>query len=224
MVPTMLSGPARRAGRRRACRRPSARASGRRRGRPGRRRPSSGWRRPRSARAGPRQNSWALRPGATGGDVGRGEVGGGGPEDRRSRGRPGRRRAGRAWPPSSVARRRAWRRREAEAVRDGELERGRAGVGQELLGRPHGGDQRRRAAHPAHLPAGEGERLAARGDGQRALAHAGQGGQRDVRAVEDQVLVDLVGHRQEVVGPAQGGDLRQLVGARTPCRSGCAAS
>ena len=95
---------------------------------------------------------------------------------------------------------------------DRELEGGRAGVGEELLGRPHRGDQRRGRGHPAHLPAGEGEGLAARGDRQRALAHAGQRGQRDVGAVEDEVLVDLVGHRQQVVGAAQGGDLRQLVG------------
>ena len=43
--------------------------------------------------------------------------------------------------------------------------------------------------------------------------HAGQGGQRDVGALEDQVLVDLVGHGQEVTVAAQLGDLRQLVGA-----------
>ena len=125
---------------------------------------------------------------------------------------------------SSAARRPMASGGEPQAPRDGQLERGGAGVGQELLRRPHRGHQRRRAAHPSHLPSGEGERLAARGDGEGALAHAGQGGQRDVRPVEDQVLVDLVGHRQEVVGSSTGRRPAPAPRARTPCRSGCAAS
>src|SRR5581483_9020608 len=45
-----------------------------------------------------------------------------------------------------------------------------------------------------------------------ALAHAGQGGQRRVRAVEDQVLVDLVGDGEEIVAAAQLGHLIERVG------------
>ena len=40
--------------------------------------------------------------------------------------------------------------------------------------------------------------------------HAGQGGQRHVLAVEDQVLVDLVGDRDQVVLDAHGGDRLEL--------------
>ena len=159
-----------------------------------------------------RQNSWALIPGATGRDVGRGEVGG--------------RRAvdlvAQAVQPVAeqvpLGGQLAGERTEgvggkAQAVRHRELEGSRAGVGEELLGRPHRGDQRRGGTHPSHLPTREGEGLAARGDGHRALRHAGQRGQGDVGTLEDEVLVDLVGDRQDVVGPAQRGDLVQLVGA-----------
>src|SRR5205807_6624127 len=85
-------------------------------------------------------------------------------------------------------------RREAEGDGGGVLERRRTGVGEVLLGRADGGDELGRAAGPAHLPAGEGERLAVAGDRDRALRHTGEGGQRDVPgAVVDEVLVDLVG-------------------------------
>src|SRR5690606_22186197 len=64
---------------------------------------------------------------------------------------------------------------------------------------------------PADLPAGEGEGLAGTGDGDRAVAHAGEGRQGDVfGVVEDEVFVDLVGHDEEVPFHGQLGDRRQL--------------
>ena len=48
--------------------------------------------------------------------------------------------------------------------------------------------------------------------------------QRHVLAVEHEVLVDLVGDRDQVVLDAQPRDQLELVDARTPCRWGCAAS
>ncbi|MDH6138036.1 hypothetical protein P3T35_000013 [Kitasatospora sp. GP30] len=59
---------------------------------------------------------------------------------------------------------------------------------------------------PADLPAGEGEGLAGGGDGDGALAHAGEGGEGVVGAGEDQVFVDLVGDHQQVVLDGELGD------------------
>ena len=66
---------------------------------------------------------------------------------------------------------------------------------------------------PADLPPGERERLAARRDGEGALAHPGQRRERDVLALEHEVLVHLVGHRDEVVLDAELRDHLEL-GAR----------
>src|SRR5690606_569065 len=78
-------------------------------------------------------------------------------------------------------------------------------------GRADGGDQFGGSGDPADLPAGEGEGLAGTGDGDRAVAHAGEGGQGDVfGVVEDEVFVDLVGHDEEVPFHGQLGDRRQL--------------
>jgi hypothetical protein len=60
-----------------------------------------------------------------------------------------------------------------------------------------------RRAGPADLPPGEREGLARRRDHDRPRAHAGQRRQRHVLALVDQVLVDLVGDRQQVVLLAQ---------------------
>ena len=100
--------------------------------------------------------------------------------------------------------------RHGEPVGDGQLEGRTRGIGEELLGGTDGGDQRRRTGRPPHLPPGERERLAARGDRQRALGHAGQGGQGHVGPLEDEMLIDLVGHRQDVVGAAEFGDQGEL--------------
>ena len=102
---------------------------------------------------------------------------------------------------------------ETEADRDRVLERRRVHVGEELLDRAHRGDQLGGPAHPADLPPGERERLAARRDRERALAHPGQRRERDVLALEHEVLVDLVGHRDEVVLDAELRDHLEL-GAR----------
>ena len=67
-------------------------------------------------------------------------------------------------------------------------------------------DQRARSRHPAHLPAGEGENLSRRTDPHRALAHARQGRQRNMRAaVKDQMLIDLVAdhHRADLATGAR---------------------
>ena len=102
------------------------------------------------------------------------------------------------------------------AHRRGVLERRAAGEGQELLDRAHARDQVRRPAGPADLPAGQGMRLAQRRGGHRALGHPGQRGQGHVRAVVDQVLVHLVGHRDQVVAAADRGQQLQLVALEHP--------
>src|SRR5918994_149581 len=94
--------------------------------------------------------------------------------------------------------------RQAQRERDRGLERRAAREGEELLGGLHGGDELARARGPPDLPARDGERLAGRGDGQRAPAHPVEGAQRHVgAAVEDQVLVDLVGDGEDVALAAQ---------------------
>ena len=70
-------------------------------------------------------------------------------------------------------------------------------------------DELGRRAHPADLPARERERLAARADRDRAVAHAGQRRDRNVLAVVDEVLVDLVGDDEQVVLLRELGDQRR---------------
>jgi hypothetical protein len=95
---------------------------------------------------------------------------------------------------------------QGQGLRYGVLERAAADEGEELLDRLDRGDQLRGGLDPADLPAGERERLARRADPHRALAHAGEGDDRHVLAVEDQVLVDLVGHHEQVALDGQAGD------------------
>ncbi len=100
---------------------------------------------------------------------------------------------------------------EAERHRDRRLERAAGHVGEELLDRPDRRHRRLRAVHPADLPPGRREGLAGRGDGDGALRHTGQGGDGDVLgAVEDQVLVDLVGDHPRVVLARQRADQLEL--------------
>ena len=79
------------------------------------------------------------------------------------------------------------------------------------LARAHRADQLGRPGRPADLPARDRERLAERGDRQRALGHPVERGQRHVLAVEDEVLVDLVADRDQVVLAADRGDRLELV-------------
>ncbi len=102
------------------------------------------------------------------------------------------------------------------------LQRRAAGKGQELLDPAHGAHQLGRTAGPADLPAGEGVRLAHRGDRQRALRHARERGQRDVLALQHQVLVDLVGDGDQVVLDAQARRSPPARRRRARDRSGCA--
>ena len=88
---------------------------------------------------------------------------------------------------------------EAEPDRDRVLERPGVHVRQELLRGLHRVDELGRRADPADLPAGERERLAARRDRDRAVAHPGQRRDRHVLTVEHEVLVDLVGDDEQVV-------------------------
>ncbi len=98
-----------------------------------------------------------------------------------------------------------------EPARDGDLQRRAAGEGEELLRRARRRDQPRRPAAPADLPAGEREGLAGAGDRQRPLGHPRQRRERDVgRVVVDEVLVDLVGDRDQVVLAADPRDALQL--------------
>ena len=81
------------------------------------------------------------------------------------------------------------------------LKRRAADVAQILFGRAHPGDEFGWAASPSDLPAGAVEHLGRAGDGDRALGHAVEPGQRQVLAVvKHQVLVDLVGDNQKVCG------------------------
>ncbi|MPM39577.1 hypothetical protein SDC9_86211 [bioreactor metagenome] len=94
------------------------------------------------------------------------------------------------------------------------LERCAVHVREELLGRRHRGHQLGGRAHPADLPARDGEGLAGRGDLEGPLRHPGQRRQRDVRpAAEEQVLVHLVGDHHQVVLHCDPGDRVELVGA-----------
>ena len=100
---------------------------------------------------------------------------------------------------------------QVESDRDRVLERRRVDIGEELLGGADRCDERRRAARPADLPTRERERLPTRRDRERPLAHPGERRQRHVLAVVDEVLVDLVGHGEEVVLDAEPGDQLELV-------------
>ncbi len=144
-------------------------------------------------------------------DVGGDEVGAGGFEHGEARRRAARRTGGRAWPGGRPVKRCEVRVGQAERERDGGLERRAADEGEELLGGLDGGDELPRAGRPADLPAREGEGLAGGGDRDRALRHPGQRGERDVlAAVEDEVLVDLVGDGEDVALAAVRGDQLQL--------------
>src|SRR5690349_17330528 len=102
-------------------------------------------------------------------------------------------------------------------VRQGErlghrvLERAAADEREELLGRLHRGHQLGRGLDPADLPAGEGERLTRRTDRHGALAHPGELDDRHVLAVEDEVLVDLVGDHEQVALDGQSRDGGEFV-------------
>ncbi len=96
---------------------------------------------------------------------------------------------------------------EPEARGDRRLEGRAADVGEELL---HGEDRRDqfgRAGHPAGLPPGEREGLPGGRDRHRALGGAREGRDRHVRAVEDEVLVHLVGDDDRVVPVREPHDL-----------------
>ena len=64
----------------------------------------------------------------------------------------------------------------------------------------------------AHLPPGEAEALAGRTDPDGAVAHAGQGHQRDVAAIiENDVFIDFVAHGVDIVLEAKLGDEIQFL-------------
>ena len=109
---------------------------------------------------------------------------------------------------------------EAQPGCDRRLEGRPVHIRQELLGLHGCPHQRLRPADPADLPSGGAERLAAARDGQRAFPHPRQVRHRDVLAtVEDEVLVDLVGHHQQVVLERDLGDGEHLgVGEHLPGR------
>jgi len=111
-----------------------------------------------------------------------------------------------------LAQRRVVRIGQRQGLGDRVLEGAAADEGEELLDRLDRGHQFGRRLDPADLPAGEGERLACRADRYGPLAHAGELGDRHVLAVEDQVLVDLVGDHEQVALDGQVRDRGDLAG------------
>ena len=102
-------------------------------------------------------------------------------------------RAGRAGPDS---RGEAVVERPVQSVqRDGDalLQRGRRADGEEIVHLADRVGESGRRHDPADPPAGDAEGLRGAADGDRALPHARQRGDRDVLALEPDVLVDLVG-------------------------------
>src|SRR5262249_7845466 len=93
-----------------------------------------------------------------------------------------------------------------QGFRDRVLERPAAYEREELLRGAYRVDDLGGPGDPAHLPAGEAERLARRADRDGALAHAVEGGERDMLAVVDEVLVHLVGDHEQVVSYREVGD------------------
>ena len=87
----------------------------------------------------------------------------------------------------------------AEAVGDRDLKIGRGGEGEKLVHLRRDPQQRRRGADKADLPAGQRKDLAGGADLDGAIAHAGNGDQRNMlAAVEDHMLPDLVADRDGV--------------------------
>ena len=74
-----------------------------------------------------------------------------------------------------------------------------------LVGR-HRSDELRRGDGPAQAPAGHGVRLGETVDGDGALAHAGQARRAEMRRIEDQRTIDLVGDEPEIVFAADLGE------------------
>ena len=105
------------------------------------------------------------------------------------------------------------RRRHAEQRDGGLLQRRRRLHHQRVVHGPNGRRQARRREHPADPPAGGVGGLGDRVDDDGPLAHAGPRGDRPVaRAVEDDVLVDLVRDHDEVLRARHRGDRLQIVG------------
>jgi hypothetical protein len=94
------------------------------------------------------------------------------------------------------------------------LQRRRGADGQEVVHLADAGGERRRRHRPADAPAGHAEGLRHAVDRHRAIGHPLDRHQRHVAgAVVDDVLVDLVGDRDDVPRAAEGGDRLELVAA-----------
>ena len=83
--------------------------------------------------------------------------------------------------------------------------------GEELLRRPHCGDKGLWSARPSDLPTGERKDLAGGRDRQGALGHAGQRGERDVFAIKDEMLVDLIDYSHDIVLDTEAGNEGEFV-------------
>ena len=100
---------------------------------------------------------------------------------------------------------------ESEANRSRRLQRCRCADGQEVVHLADGAGFVRRRDRIAEPPASAAERLRKTGDRDRALAHAGKGRKQVVLSRIQDVLVDLIGERPDVVLNAQVGDEGQLL-------------
>ncbi len=96
------------------------------------------------------------------------------------------------------------------------LQRGRRGKGKEPVSCPDPSRQVGRSHCPTDLPPGQREGLAQGGQGHRSLPHPGQLGKGQMLAIEDHVLVYLVGDGDQVVTSAQVGDRFHLEFGKHP--------
>src|SRR6266704_2348372 len=102
--------------------------------------------------------------------------------------------------------------RKAQGGDGGDLKRMGRADGQEVVGPAHRIRERLRRDRPADSPSGRAVRLGEAVDRDRPLRHVADRRERHVaRAVEDDVLVDLVRHRDDVVIGAQVRDRPELV-------------
>ena len=102
---------------------------------------------------------------------------------------------------------------QAQTVNHSVLEGRAVHISQKLLGGLDGLHQLLSRANPADLPACNRKSLACRANCHRALRHLREGGDRQMLAFKDDVLVYLVCHHQQIVLGGEAGDVGKLISA-----------